>query len=131
MTTIKYLSDGASSACYTDWNTINWNKAERQVRRLQVRIAKAVREGHHGRAKALQWLLSHSFSAKIIAVRRVTQNKGSKTAGVDNVVWKTPKQKMQATNAIKRRGYKPLPLRRVYIPKKEWKTATAIDSDNG
>jgi RNA-directed DNA polymerase len=51
-----------------------------------VRIAKAVREGRHGKAKALQWILSHSSSAKLIAVRRVTQNEGSKTAGVDNVI---------------------------------------------
>lgn len=121
MTTVDVLLDGASSARLTDWNAIDWQKAERQVRRLQERIAKAVREGRHGKAKALQWLLSHSFAAKVIAVKRVTQNRGSKSAGVDNVVWTTPKQKMQAANAIKRRGYQPLPLKRIYIPKKNGK----------
>lgn len=121
MTTIDPLLDGASSACQTDWNAIDWMKVEKQVRRLQMRIAKAVREGRHGKAKALQWILSHSLSAKLAAVKRVTQNKGSKTAGVDNVVWTTPKQKMQAAKAINRRGYQPLPLRRIYIPKKNGK----------
>ncbi|NQY65261.1 MAG: group II intron reverse transcriptase/maturase [Alteromonadaceae bacterium] len=121
MTTMNDSLIGASSACQIDWNFICWTKVEEQVRRLQVRIAKAVREGRHGKAKALQWLLSHSFSAKLMAVRRVTQNKGSKTAGVDKVVWTTPKQKMQAAENIKRRGYQPLPLRRLYIPKKNGK----------
>jgi len=118
---MNYLLDGASSACQIDWNAICWTKVEKQVRRLQVRIAKAVREGRHGKAKALQWTLSHSFSAKLIAVRRVTQNKGSKTAGVDKVIWTTPTQKIQAVEDIKRRGYQPLPLRRIYIPKKNGK----------
>ena len=121
MTTMNYSLNGASSACQIDWSLVCWTKVEKQVRRLQVRIAKAVREGKHGKAKALQWLLSHSFSAKLLAVRRVTQNKGSKTAGVDRVVWTTPKQKMQATEDIKGRGYQPLPLRRLYIPKKNGK----------
>jgi RNA-directed DNA polymerase len=121
MTTMNHLLDGAPSACEIDWDLICWDKVEKQVRRLQVRIAKAVREGRHGKAKALQWILSHSSSAKLIAVRRVTQNKGSKTAGVDNVIWTTPKQKMQAVEDIKQRGYQPLPLRRIYIPKKNGK----------
>ena len=121
MTTMNYSLIGASSACQIDWSLVCWTKVEEQVRRLQVRIAKAVREGRHGKAKALQWILSHSFSAKLLAVRRVTQNKGSKTAGVDRVVWTTPKQKMQATEDIKGRGYQPLPLRRIYIPKKNGK----------
>lgn len=121
MTTINPLLDGASSACQTDWNAIDWTEVEKQVRRLQVRIAKAVREGCHGKAKALQWILSHSFSAKLAAVKRVTQNQGSHTAGVDKVVWTTSKQKMQAANSIYRRGYQPQPLRRIYIPKKNGK----------
>ena len=121
MTTMNYSLIGASSACQIDWSLVCWTKVEEQVRRLQVRIAKAVREGRHGKAKALQWILSHSFSAKLMAVRRVTQNKGSKTAGVDKVVWTTPQQKMQAAENIKRRGYQPLPLRRLYIPKKNGK----------
>ena len=118
MTTMNYSLIGASSACQIDWNLICWIKVEKQVRRLQMRIAKAVREERHGKAKALQWLLSHSFSAKLIAVRRVTQNKGSKTAGVDKVVWTTPKHKMQAAENIKRRGYQPLHSGDFIFPKR-------------
>jgi RNA-directed DNA polymerase len=94
---------------------------QQQVRRLQVRIAKAVKLGRHRRALALQWLLTHSRAAKLLAVRRVTTNRGAKTPGVDNVVWQTNKQKLQAAENLKRHGYKPKPLRRIYIPKKNGK----------
>ena len=114
------ISAGASSA-YPNWSSIDWTAVESHVRRLQMRIAKAVREGRWGKVKALQWMLSHSFHAKLLAVRRVSQNKGSKTPGVDGVVWKSDKEKMEAARSIKRRGYRPSPLRRVYIPKKNGK----------
>ncbi|MBA3706610.1 MAG: group II intron reverse transcriptase/maturase, partial [Bacteroidetes bacterium] len=101
------------------WNSIRWNDVKAEVHRLQMRIAKAVREGLHGKVKTLQWLLTHSFSAKLLAVKRVVQNAGGKTPGVDKIIWKTPQQKMQAALSLKRRGYKAEPLRRVYIPKKD------------
>lgn len=106
-----------ASLAWASWSDINWQIVENQVKQLQMRIAKATRESKHRKAKALQWLLTHSYYAKLLAVRRVTQNSGSKTAGVDGIIWKTPKQKMQATATLKRRGYKSLPLRRIYIPK--------------
>jgi RNA-directed DNA polymerase len=105
-----------------DWQGINWFRANRQVRRLQARIAKATKEGRHGRAKALQWLLTHSHSGRVLAVKRVTTNRGKHTPGVDNIVWKTPTAKTNAIASLKRRGYKPLPLRRIHIPKKNGKT---------
>ncbi len=83
-----------------------------------MRIAKAVRENRYGKAKALQHLLSRSFYAKLLAVKRVTGNRGSKTAGVDGVTWTSPKQKMKAVLDLGKRGYKTLPLRRIYIPKR-------------
>jgi len=86
-----------------------------------LRIAKAFRAGHHGKAKALQWLLTHSRSAKLLAVKQVTSNKGAKTPGVDNKVWRTDRQKYVAAQNLKRRGYRPQPLRRLYIPKKNGK----------
>lgn len=89
------------------------------MRKLQNRIAKAVREGRYNKAKSLQWLLTHSYYGKLLAVRRVVTNKGKKTPGVDGVVWRTSKQKLKAVSLLKRRGYKPLPLRRIYIPKKK------------
>jgi RNA-directed DNA polymerase len=114
-------SVGASSNRVSDWHAIDWPKVRRQVRRLQLRIAKAIRAGKHGKAKALQWLLTHSRSARLLAVQRVTSNKGAKTPGVDNVIWRTDRQKYQAAQNLKRRGYRPQPLRRHYIPKKNGK----------
>ncbi len=104
------------------WDGINWADVQRQVRGLQARIVKATQESRHNKVKALQWLLTHSFSGKALAVRRVTENKGKNTPGVDNVTWKTPVAKTNAIASLKRRGYSPLPLRRVLIPKKNGKT---------
>jgi len=112
---------GAPSASGNDWKAINWQKARREVRRLQIRIAKAVREGRHGRVNTLQWLLTRSFSGKALAVKRVVSNRGRKTPGVDGSIWYTPKQRMKAVQALRRRGYQARPLRRVYIPKKNGK----------
>ena len=117
----KERSFGASSNEESDWKAIDWPPVRRVVRRLQLRIAKAIRAGQHGKAKALSWLLTHSRSAKLLAVKRVTENKGAKTPGVDNVVWRTDRQKYAAVQNLKRRGYRPQPLRRLYIPKKNGK----------
>lgn len=110
---------GAPSTGRLSWNAINWQKVTVEVRRLQLRIAKAHREGKSGKAKALQWLLTHSFSAKALAVQRVVQNRGAKTPGIDNVQWKTSSQRMQAALTLKRHGYNTKPLKRIYIPKKQ------------
>jgi RNA-directed DNA polymerase len=112
---------GAPSAKITHWKAIDWPTIEDQVRRLQLRIAKAIKIGRYAKAKALQWLLTHSFSAKLLAVRRVTQNSGKKTPGVDGVILKTDKQKLRAAYELKRKGYKANPLRRIYIAKKNGK----------
>lgn len=74
MTVMTLSATGASSASKLTWADINWPHVSKEVKRLQMRIAKAAREGAHGKAKALQWLLTHSYSAKLLAVRRVTQN---------------------------------------------------------
>ena len=111
----------ASSHPKLNWTSINWKKVEKKVQELQMRIAKAVGEGKFRQAKSLQWLLTHSFYGKLLAIRRVVTNKGKKTPGVDGVVWNTPRKKMQAVNLLKRRGYRPLPLRRVYTKKKNGK----------
>ncbi len=103
------------------WSSINWKEAQRQVRRLQMRIAKAVKEHRWNKVKALQHLLTHSFNAKLLAVKRVTSNKGKKTPGIDGVLWKAARVKWQAACSLCRRGYKALPLRRIYIPKKNGK----------
>lgn len=117
--------DAATLACAPfdmTWSGISWIEVQRQVRRLQARIVKATQVGKHDKVKALQWLLTHSFSGKALAVKRVTENKGKNTPGVDKVTWKTPEAKINAIASMKRRGYSPLPLRRVLIPKKNGKT---------
>jgi len=117
MTTQDVTCAGAPSHGEATWHSIDWAKCHREVRRLQARIVKATQEGRHGKVKALQWLLTHSFSGKALAVKRVTENQGKRTAGVDGVTWSTPQAKSQAMLSLKRRGYQPKPLRRVLIPK--------------
>ena len=107
----------ASSGKAAHWDQVDWPKCERQVRRLQARIVKATREGRWGKVKTLQRLLTHSFSGKALAVKRVTENQGKRTPGVDGVSWTTPAARLKAIGSLQRRGYRPLPLRRVYIPK--------------
>ena len=111
----------ASHEIVEGWHDIDWKAVDHNVRRLQARIVKATKEGRWGKVKALQRLLTHSFSGKAVAVRRVTENDGSGTPGVDQAIWDTPEKKAQAIATLKQRGYHPLPLRRVYIPKRNGK----------
>jgi RNA-directed DNA polymerase len=99
------------------WHEINWETSHIRVRGLQVRIAKAAKQAQWRKVKSLQRLLVRSFSAKALAVKRVTENTGKNTPGVDGKRWDTPTAKWEATNQLSRVGYKPMPLRRVYIPK--------------
>jgi len=115
------LSAGALIDDAKKWNSIEWEYARRQVRRLQVRIAKAVKENRWNKVKALQYLLARSFYAKLLAVKRVTSNKGSNTPGVDGVLWRGARAKWRAACSLRRRGYRPQPLRRTQIPKKNGK----------
>ena len=105
-----------------DWASIDWRQAEAIVRRLQAGDPRtggvqACQAGRWGKVRALQHLLTHWFAAKVLAVRRVTENKGKRTPGVDGETWTTPQQKMAAVKSLRQRGYQPQPLRRVYIPK--------------
>jgi len=111
----------ASSRELVPWHSIDWVKCHQNVKRLQARIVKATEEGRWGKVKALQWLLTHSLSGKALAVKRVTENKGKKTPGVDGETWSTPESKTDAMKSLQRRGYQPQPLRRVYIPKSNGK----------
>jgi RNA-directed DNA polymerase len=120
MTTAQAV--GAVSREAKEWYAIDWQTIHRNVRRLQVRIVQATKEGRWGKVRALQHLLTHSYSGKVLSVRRVTENAGKKTPGVDGQTWDTPEKKIKAVYALKRRGYHPQPLRRVYILKSDGKT---------
>lgn len=119
--TVTQITGASSTKGKYLWPELPWHKIKAHVLRLQMRIAKAEREGRKGRVKALQRLLTSSFYAKCTAVKRVTSNAGRKTPGVDGELWKTDKQKMQAVSKLKRRGYTAQPLRRIHIPKKSGK----------
>jgi RNA-directed DNA polymerase len=111
------LSAGAVSHTSPDWHSIPWKTVNETVRRLQARIVKATKAGKWHKVQALQHLLTHSFSGKSLAVRRVTENQGKNTPGIDRVTWKDPESQWMAIHNLQQRGYKALPLRRVYMPK--------------
>jgi len=112
---------GAASHHVADWHGIDWSQVSRTVRRLQARIVKATQAGRWGKVHALQHLLTHSFSAKALAVRRVTENQGKGTPGIDRVVWDRPEKKLTAIDTLTQHGYRAQPLRRVYIAKSHGK----------
>ncbi|NES20433.1 MAG: group II intron reverse transcriptase/maturase [Symploca sp. SIO3E6] len=99
------------------WKNINWRKLERNVFKLQKRIYRASNRGEIKLVRRLQKLLTNSWTARALAVRRVTQdNTGKKTAGVDGLKSLTPKQRLTLIDKINL-GSKVKPTRRVWIPK--------------
>lgn len=112
--------EGRSGAAQS-WSGINWPRIERSVSRLQARIVKAVKAGRWHQVRSLQRLLRKSLAAKLLAVRRVTSNRGKSTAGIDGIVLKTPGDKWLQALQLNRNDYRPQPLRRIYIPKKNGK----------
>ena len=106
-----------ASAEWGAWHNISWSDSYQTVGKLQTRIAKATKAGHWRKVRSLQSLLTRSSSAKALAVRRVTENQGRKTPGVDGQTWSKPEEKWEAAQSLCCRGYKPSPLRRVHIPK--------------
>ncbi|WP_259348721.1 reverse transcriptase N-terminal domain-containing protein [Wolbachia pipientis] len=119
MITSKTVSAPTNSS--EAWNQLSWKKCQKVVMRLQRRIVKAVQQGRWGKVKALQHLLTRSFSGKTLAVKRVTENQGKNTAGVDRQLWSTCNAKFQGIKQLKQRGYKPSPLKRIYISKSNGK----------
>ena len=101
----------------TAWQFIRWEVVERQVKALQARIVKAVQSGRWNKAKVLQGTLSRSYAGKLLAIRRVTENSGHRTAGIDGQTWDTPLAKFMAIEQLQNKGYRAKPVRRIYIPK--------------
>jgi RNA-directed DNA polymerase len=102
-----------------DWGQVNWRQVERAVRRLQQRIFMAQTRGDRRRMESLQRLLASSWSAKLLAVRQVAQeNDGRKTPGIDGVVSTSDDDRVSLLqDGLRLQGYRPLPVRRVFIPK--------------
>lgn len=115
------MGPGAPRASGQMWEQANWPQIEAEVRRLQMRIAKAVRESRWGKVKALQRLLTRAYSGKMLAVKRVTENRGKRTPGIDGKIWKFPAAKWNGMLSLQHRGYQAMPLRRIYIPKNNGK----------
>ena len=99
MNAIRRIACASSGGSIT-WPSIDWAECERTVSKLQARIVKATKEGRWGKVKALQWLLTHSLSGKALAVRRVTENQGKRTPGIDGEIWKTPATKTRAMASL-------------------------------
>ena len=100
------------------WREFDFKSAKYQVQKLQGRIEKALSKREFGKATYLYHLLIHSHSAKMLAVKAVTSNRGKHTPGIDNVLWNTHKDKYNAALSLERRGYTPRPLKRIHIPKR-------------
>jgi RNA-directed DNA polymerase len=108
---------GAAPGRTPDWHSIDWKKVWRTARRLRARIVKAMAGDRWNKAKALVYLLTHSFAGQALAILRMVSNSGARTAGVDGILWNTPESKSAAFATLRRHGYRPRPLRKVFIPK--------------
>jgi len=118
MTSVTDLTDKELAQ---KWKETNWTEVETIVNNLQVRIASAAKNKDWKSVNKLSRLLTNSYYAKLLAVRKVTGNKGGETSGVDGVVWSLPADKMRAVLSLTKKGYRAKPLKRKYIPKKNGK----------
>jgi len=103
------------------WHLIDWSMVAHSVKSLQVRIAKAVEAKQWHKVKRLQWIIAHNLAAKLLAVKRVTENTGKRTPGIDRARWTTANEKLDAAQRLQLKGYKPKAVRRIYIPKSNGK----------
>jgi RNA-directed DNA polymerase len=107
----------AASNKFDTWSSINWKEVEEFVRNMQIKIADAAKKEKWREINRLQYTLTHSFRAKLLAVRIVTSSTGNRTAGVDGQIWKHDETKLSEARNLDRKTYKPSPLKRVIIPK--------------
>lgn len=115
-------SASASSGVVATWHQLDWHRVERNVRGMQVRIAKATREGDWRKVKALQRMLTRTLSAKALAVRRVTENRGKRTAGVDRELWGTRIQ-VGGDTAVETQGLRTSAVTASVYPQGQWEGA--------
>lgn len=110
-------NDAASPDESSEWHSIDWRAVMQFVGKAQMRIAQAETEKDFRRVARLSRSLIRSWQAKALAVRKVTENQGKRTSGIDCVLWDTPTKKWNAVGCLNTNGYRARPLRRVYIPK--------------
>ncbi|WP_048048088.1 reverse transcriptase N-terminal domain-containing protein, partial [Methanosarcina mazei] len=103
------------------WKSIDWKRVKEAVNNLQSRIASAAKNGNWKTVNKLSRLLTRSFYAKLLSVRKVTTNKGSRTPGIDGVIWSSSADKMRAALQLTNKGYRAKPLTRKYIRKNSGK----------
>lgn len=103
------------------WQFIRWDKVMRHVKSIQSRIVKAVRAKRWNLVKVLQGILNRSYAGRLLAIRRITENSGKRTAGIDGQTWNTPEAKMKGVAQLTLNGYRPAPVRRITIPKSNGK----------
>ena len=115
----QYHRDWAALGTTPGWEDINWRSVETNVRRLQERLFRATERREWKQVRNLQKLMARATSNKLLAIREVAQeNKGKHTPGVDGKVYDSPKARMALSREnLSLKGYRPKPVRRVYIPK--------------
>ena len=103
----------------TDWSAVNWRTVNQAVSSLRQRIFRAAQAGDYKKMRSLQKLMLHSYSNRLLAVRRVTQvNQGKNTPGVDKLLVKTPAARGKLVDQLVALKLQPAkPLRRMYIAK--------------
>jgi RNA-directed DNA polymerase len=104
------------------WNHIKWDMIRNKVYQIQTRIVKYLKQGKKWLAKKLQRLLVNSYYNILLAIKRIMSNKGSKTPGIDGKIIKTHEEQLKMAHEIKvLKKYRPQPLKRIFIPKKNGK----------
>lgn len=115
---LRFLSTpGPAAVGYKD---IDWARCNTELKTIQSEIVTAYRSRKFKHTKLLQKKLVRSFAARALAIKRVSSNKGSSTAGVDNILWTTDQLKINAVKSLKNlKNYRAQPVRRVYISKSD------------
>jgi len=118
---ITSVTDLTDKELAQQWKTIDWKRVNKFVNNLQSRIASAAKNENWKTVNKLSRLLTRSFYAKLFSVRKITTNKGSRTPGIDGIIWSSSADKMRSALKLTNKDYRAKPLTRKYIRKKNGK----------